>query len=233
VRKEAIFFIGRWATNILLACVAVASSVRPEDAMSNLSGWASKFNLPDPAWLQSHTADSVVFWGAIVGATLTFADPKIWVAFRPRKAAQGPTDPAKRDTALSDAMWRVFEGVWDKRTPPDDKPGEGVSSPEALRFHDVTSEIRQKAFDGALPVWARRRLHSSLYETVPKEFWSNHDISSSYSMRGPEDVFVYVTKPLVIGEVINARTLIWSDFMTSREAVERLWPENQREGPVS
>jgi hypothetical protein len=83
---RAVFFIGRWAANILLACLAIASSVKPEDAMSNISGWATKFNLPDPAWLQSHTADSVIFWGAVSGVFALSLGPIAWHWVRPRSA---------------------------------------------------------------------------------------------------------------------------------------------------
>jgi hypothetical protein len=76
--RGTVFFIGRWVTNIALACLAIATSVKPEDAMSNLSGWATKFNLPDPAWLQSHTADNVVFWGAVCAFFVLWAGPAVW-----------------------------------------------------------------------------------------------------------------------------------------------------------
>ena len=76
--REVVFFIGRWGTNIALACLAIATSVKPEDAMSNISGWASKFNLPDPAWLQSHAADSFIFWGAIVSLAILAIGPQVW-----------------------------------------------------------------------------------------------------------------------------------------------------------
>jgi hypothetical protein len=61
--RASIFFIGRWATNIALVCLAIAASVKPEDAMSNLSGWATMLRLPAPAWLQSSMSDHVVFMG--------------------------------------------------------------------------------------------------------------------------------------------------------------------------
>src|SRR5580704_12101366 len=114
--RGTVFFIGRWATNIALVCLAIAASVKPEDAMSNLSGWATKFNWPDPVWLQSHMADSIVFWGAVCGFLALWAGPTVWhnrhslVPARPRKEmtqaeieAKFATDPELSellDTAL-------------------------------------------------------------------------------------------------------------------------------------
>jgi hypothetical protein len=222
--KNTLFFIGRWATNILLACLAIASSVRPEDAMSNISGWASKFNLPDPVWLQSHTADSVVFWGALTGAFAMLVAPKIWKKFKTKPTTHSGIDAARRDVVLSDALWRAFQGDWEKPTKLERLSDGKSSNPQTLRFHTTASEIRQKASDGVLPIWAKRP-RSSLYEPVPKNFWTNHDIQAGYSLHpDTKDIFVYVTHPLIVGEVPYARTNAWEDFMTNREAVERLWP---------
>jgi hypothetical protein len=67
---QLVFFIGRWTTTIFLAALAIASSVKPEDAVSNISGWASYLHLPDPEWIQSHSVDRIVFWGALAGLAL-------------------------------------------------------------------------------------------------------------------------------------------------------------------
>jgi hypothetical protein len=99
------------------------------------------------------------------------------------------------------------------------------SEMEKKRFYHTANQIRQHAFDGTLPIWGRRK-GSSLFERVPREFWQNHAIESSYSLASKDnrELWVYVTHPLVIGEVINARTMAWEDFMTSNEVIERLWP---------
>jgi hypothetical protein len=76
--REIIFFVSRWATNFALACLAIAASVGPEDAMSNLSRWATRLHLPDPTWLQSHTADKIVFWIAIFGVITILIGPMTW-----------------------------------------------------------------------------------------------------------------------------------------------------------
>jgi hypothetical protein len=91
--RGILFFVGRWATNISLACLAIASSVKPEDAMSNISGWAAKFGLPDPPWLQSHAADQVVFWVALAGIVISWGVTRYgvrWINYlRGTKVASG------------------------------------------------------------------------------------------------------------------------------------------------
>jgi hypothetical protein len=88
--REPVFFIFRWAANIALACLAIASSVKPEDAMSNLSGWAKILHLPAPVWLQSSATDHIFFWGVVA----LWIGPKVWrrrhllVQQRPHKKAE-------------------------------------------------------------------------------------------------------------------------------------------------
>jgi hypothetical protein len=76
--RGPVFFIFRWTANIALACLAIASSVKPEDAMSNLSGWAKILHLPSPAWLQSSATDHFFFWVAVSGVAALWIGPKVW-----------------------------------------------------------------------------------------------------------------------------------------------------------
>jgi hypothetical protein len=125
----------------------------------------------------------------------------------------------RRDVSLIDAIWRAHLGRWNDRIAylRDDWKSAGP-------FHQVTSDIRQKAFEGLLPIWGTRP-RSNLYEPIPPEFWRNHDIQASYViLPRATDTWVYVTHPLVIGEVPNARTNAWENFMTNREVIEQLWP---------
>lgn len=133
--------------------------------------------------------------------------------------APAQLDPSwVRDLSLADALWRAYSGDWN-----------GWSqilqpSPEAQRFYKTVDEIRQYALDGSLPIWARKP-RSGLYELVPPKFWQNHDITDSYSIESRvPDLFIRVTHPLVVGEVPNAQTNAWTDFMTSKAAIEKLWP---------
>ena len=70
-----------------------------------------------------------------------------------------PLSNEKRDLALIDAVWRVALGNW----------GERNYSKGGYVFFKSCSEIRQKAFDGKLPIWAKRS-GSELYEPLPLRF---------------------------------------------------------------
>jgi hypothetical protein len=123
-----------------------------------------------------------------------------------------------RDVSLAGSLWRAFQGDWMNVRPPQ-------TELEKAKFQFTADQIRQHAFDGSLPVWGRRK-DSNLFEPIPREFWQNHAIEADYSLGSKDNrnLWVYVTHPLVVGEVINARTMAWEDFMTSNEAVEKLWP---------
>ncbi len=129
-----------------------------------------------------------------------------------------------RDVSLANALWRAYSGNWNgwqRIMQP---------SPEADKFYKIVDEIRQYAFEGALPIWAKRP-KSNLYELVPPTFWQNHAIADGYSIASTvSDVFIYVTHTLSIGEHLNARTNAWEDFMTSKPAVDKLWPASRQSG---
>jgi hypothetical protein len=121
-----------------------------------------------------------------------------------------------RDIFLGEALWYAYSRNWSGWL--------RLGERDAELFHYVTVELRQYAFEGLLPIWGTRP-KSNLYELVPREFWRNHDIASGYSVScAIPEVFVYVTRQLNLGEVQNARTNAWTSFMTSRDAMEKLWP---------
>lgn len=124
----------------------------------------------------------------------------------------------ERDVWLADAIWRVFLGTWDLPSHKERAP-EGES--ENQRFYDLaTKEFRQTAFDGRLPTWAKRS-NSDLWELVPKEFWKDHRISYLNVIR--EDP----TKLSVEKEGSLRSSNEWREFMTSRTAVDALWPDGK------
>ncbi|MBR0779142.1 hypothetical protein JQ625_30340 [Bradyrhizobium diazoefficiens] len=126
-----------------------------------------------------------------------------------------------KDATLLEAIWRVTLGKWGERREYAEKDLEAMKP-----FWNATIEIRQRAFEGKLPIWAKRRgrPNSTLFEIVPPQFWLNHEINEAYCRKSPDDVWVHVTHPLVVGEVPHARTNVWTDFVTSRAAIEKLWP---------
>jgi hypothetical protein len=80
------------------------------------------------------------------------------------------------------------------------------------------------ARDGKLPVWGIEQRRNT-FDPIPLGFWSTHDIQAGYVINPlVKDTWVYVTEPTEIGQTRYARTQDWSDFMTSREVVEELWP---------
>jgi hypothetical protein len=129
-----------------------------------------------------------------------------------------------RDVTMLETLWRAFSEEWEVRP---QLPLES-SGPEVEKLWAVADQLRQQAFEGRLPVWARRRgQNSRLFERVSNAFWSNHAIASGYSAYSTAaDVWVYVTHQLVLGEVRGARTLAWEDFMTCKTAVDELWPKS-------
>jgi hypothetical protein len=129
-----------------------------------------------------------------------------------------PNPAWSRDVSLAGALWRAFDGDWMNIRPPQGQL-------EERRFERTADQIRQHAFDGTLPVWGRRK-GSNLFEQIPREFWINHAIESSFSRttKAERNLWVYVTHPLVVGDVTGARTAAWEEFMTSTDAVENLWP---------
>ena len=125
------------------------------------------------------------------------------------------TPTVERDVWLADAIWRVFLGTWE--LPPHAERAPNGES-ENQRFYDLaTIEFRQKAFDGQLPIWAKRS-SSDLWEVVPKEFWKDHRIFYLNVIR--EDP----TKLSVEKEGSLRWSNEWREFMASRTAVDALWP---------
>ena len=81
--------------------------------------------------------------------------------------------PPLSAVSLNWVLWRVARREWGSRPMEIDRETEKA-------LYKAAEEIRQKAFDGLLPIWARHP-HSSLFEGVPSEFWRNHDFEASYN----------------------------------------------------
>jgi hypothetical protein len=150
---------------------------------------------------------------------------------RPRKKDGGSPqvgtakETFERDVWLADAIWRAFLGTWDL-PPHGERAAEGTS--ENQRFYDlVTKDFRQAAFDGYLPIWAKRG-NSDLWEELPKEFWKDHQISYLTVIReDPTKLSVEnalsPTQWRVVGRSATRR-----EFMTSKRAVDARWPPTHR-----
>lgn len=171
----------------------------------------------------------LTFWGgiALAVALITVA---ILIALRGERSesrAVSRRSHEPRNVPLHEAIWRVHLGRWGEReTYGNDWTSRGP-------FHKTCAEVRQKALDGKLPVWGNKGPNTP-FEPIPMGFWATHDIEANYNILPKvTETWVYVTEPTKIGQTTFARTLDWSNFMTSREVVEELWPPPKGREPVS
>jgi hypothetical protein len=135
----------------------------------------------------------------------------------PILANRAELPPPLSAVSLHWVLWRVARREWGSRPKEIDRKTE-------QNLYEAAEEIRQKAFDGLLPIWARHP-HSSLFEGVPSEFWRNHDFEASYNKNHlVDDVWVKATHTIVPGEMSNVRTKVWTEFLTNKDIVDVLWP---------
>jgi hypothetical protein len=164
----------------------------------------------------------LTFWGGIALASgLIFIAAVI--AWRGERMDDGsavsPHSNAPRNVPLLDAIWRAHLGRWG------DRVDYGSDFQAKAPFYKTVSAIRQMARDGKLPVWGTKKGQATPFEPIPLSFWSSHDIEAGYVIiPSVEDTWVYVTEPTKIGQTRSARTQDWTNFMTSRDVVEKLWP---------
>jgi hypothetical protein len=172
----------------------------------------------------------VTFWGGMALATALISVAAI-VALRGERSgglAISPHSHRPRNVPLIDAIWRAHLGRWA------DRIDYGNDDASEASFQKTVDAIRQMARDGKLPIWGTRRKgnDSNIYNPIPLSFWSTHDIETNYVINPlVKDTWVYVTEPTDIWQVRYARTWDWTNFMTSREVVEELWPKGRE--PVS
>ena len=123
----------------------------------------------------------------------------------------------ERDVWLADAIWRAHLGKWGR--PDRDLSGPGVGLDAAQMLHDIiVGEVRQFAFEGKLPVWGKRR-GSTLWESVPKEFWKDNRVNYLTIIRDDPALI------LIEGIPRHERNDEWQELMTSWQSVEYLWPK--------
>lgn len=138
---------------------------------------------------------------------------------RPRRpASKDEQKEITRDVWLSDAIWRAFSGKWER--PVIDLAGPGIGLAESQRLHDlITQQIRQLCFEGKLPVWGKPR-GSNLWQLVPTAFWKDHLINYLTIIHTDPE------KMLIESERDYRTADDWQELMTSRTAVEKLWPKD-------
>jgi hypothetical protein len=137
------------------------------------------------------------------------------------QSAPTPAVPKfERDVWLGDAIWRAYLGIWHIPL------GEGilelnVSESEKQRFAMlVIREFRQIAFEGKLPIWGWKG-DSTLWEEVPRDFWSkNHIEYIAVATNVPQDEI----KAQADNPYKSDTSQEWHHFMTSKAAIEQLYP---------
>lgn len=160
-------------------------------------------------------------------ATRLVGRPEPWPATEDTLKESDPALLPPRDVKLVDALWRAYAGEWSVRPEKriEIEAGPSHMSPEASRFAIACIDMRQHAFDGKLPIWAKRK-KSWLYEPLPRDYWRNKEILFSFMMDPRQTEFLLrITHPLKIGEYLGTTPTEWEDFMTNRAAVEKLWPK--------
>ena len=232
------------------ACVAAlmfGSQVGPSDAELNLCKWPKLFldTVPDHclAGTSSETfylVTATAFIFAVIWGVWPFVSARV---FRPletlsatdgqplkrepdsRNASPPTTAPPtiERDVWLSDAIWRAYLGIWHIPL------GEGilelnVSESEKQRFAMlVIRDFRQIAFEGKLPIWGWKG-DLTLWEEVPRDFWSkNHIEYIAVATNVPQDEI----KAQADNPYKSDTSQEWHHFMTSKAAIEQLYPGPQ------
>jgi hypothetical protein len=234
------------------ACVAAlmfGSQVGPSDAELNLCKWPKLFfvGVPDHclAGMSSETFYLVTatafiltaIWGLRpLASARMFQSPKPLSAsgwqsqtrdlVSPSIISQASAAPLKIecDVWLSDAMWRAFLGFWGN-IPNDGVLSFKITESEKQRFAMlIIGEFRQRAFDGELPVWGRRK-DSSILEPVPRNFWASNQIDhiAVATASHPDEVKACAQNPLAKPDTSGD----WHYFMTSKAVIEQLYPSQK------
>jgi hypothetical protein len=207
--RSAIFFIGRWTTNAALASLAIVCSVKRDDAVSNISSWTSALGLPDPEWLQSHTADSVIFWGAICGFVALWGAPVFYRKIRnsvPGKVDSVTPQPVRPDLNAIDGFKIAFSR-WPGRLPND----------IAQEIHDLLRQDKLTAWGRSASDLPQARIAADEWDKIAIDFSSRAieaktpDGQTSQACAWTRDI-----KP--------KRMLRYVDVLFSRSQFDRMFP---------
>jgi hypothetical protein len=130
-----------------------------------------------------------------------------------------PISDSERDVWLREAVWRAFLKIWHV---PEGGLRPGISESEKQRFAMlVIGEFRQLASEGKLPIWGRKK-DSLIWEPLPRDFWTSNQIDhiAIATAAHPDEVKACSANPLTKPDTSGN----WSHFMTSKAAIEQLYP---------
>ena len=176
----------------------------PEDAQSNLAGWAEVFGLDWLANLISPEVNSIIFWLAVVLFLISIAcfwGPATWkqrVFWRqqpgtPRKKNeyQESNIPTYQETPRTTESGSIKESTL-QRKPVDRQPLDhayrilrymGVYRGECDERTGIANMLRQAALDGDIVMWGAEIANQSLDRCVllkiPHDYWANYAIDET------------------------------------------------------
>jgi hypothetical protein len=132
-----------------------------------------------------------------------------------------PTPKDERDVWLRDAMWRAFLRTW--HIPEGGASALRIKESEKQRFSMlIMSEFPQRAFDGEIPIWGRRK-GSFIWELIPRSFWFRNEFDHVQVADGvpPEEI---KARAVAASKEEPDTSGDWRHFMTSKAVIERLYP---------
>ena len=194
--------------------IAIAAPV-----VTTIVGWVTGF----PAFLYVPGAIIALAAWLLVVALLhqrrVRAAPKVIVPAESSISVRGPTYRApQRDTPLIDAIWRIHLGRWSRGEVKKCSERELNALLESWRF------IRQAAFDGTVSVWGKLGPVGSLYEPIPKEFWSGGNLNwESFTHEDPAGLWAIPSPSGYWGGPRGRGN--YSELQTSRAQIDSLRPQ--------
>jgi hypothetical protein len=120
------------------------------------------------------------------------------------------------DVWLQDAIWRAFNGNWDRThmNMTDERANRPGADNDTVA---ILNDMRQHAFDGRLDIWGRQG-QGAILRKLGREYWSTHQIELMSIL--DDDPAGVQTELAMIRQNLDRR----DGLRTNRAQVERLWP---------
>ena len=126
-----------------------------------------------------------------------------------------------RDVWLKVAITKIVIDDWN-----DEKIngwGQNLDEDQTEKIGELlTSEIRQAAFDGNLPIWGKRGFQD-FWEPLPSKYWQHYNLD--YFSFFKDDPAELRTEQVVRGQ---PKDRVWTALKTSKAVVDDLWPSLSR-----
>jgi hypothetical protein len=128
----------------------------------------------------------------------------------PKELEPPDPKPTVRDVWLLNAVHYIAYQSWVLLDMPLDEK-------HLIAGYRALSELKQKAFDGELPIWGRVG-QAELFKPIPKEYWEYYGFEIlSFAKDNPEEFCTEKYSDI-------ANDVIYNSLMTSKAKVEGLWP---------